>query len=388
MKGAHDIFFDWGSGGKVLKSLQGGELLRAVQPFFGWTYYATDVPGVKKGLLSRMLDHSGGWMSATNDLKLQARNTRRAIELMMRRSAIFSASRAVQDKERDLLGDVAGWEPGGVNMVMALLDDDPKVVNIHERPGMDMLNASSTALRIGPAAMHAVFGKEWQADDKWDDKTIKRWYGTPAKFKAAQKKQRQYWLNFESGRDVSVSQTLGAIGFGGGLLAKELIRASEDAPLDKARVTWRIARMVMGGTPADTLDSAISTMWPESALSTRKRHPTTGEYEDVARMWTRKLLTLGVRPKLLSDAQDGWLKRRGRHLRSTYEKVEKEDEGRRLQARRGKGEPADRTAVRAEYRMLKRVADEEVKRLQKLLREQRNAWKAKHSAKKTNRLPQ
>lgn len=305
MKSALDIYFDYGAGGAILKKMKGQELLQAVHPFFSWTYFASDIPGVKKGLLSHLLDYSGGRMSSTNDPALMARNMARAIGVSASRSSLVNSMRAVSDQERDVMGDVLGWNPGGVNVLASWDRPDSDVVDVVQRPGLNMFEATSNVLRLGPKFLHATLGESWSQDNKWSDEFIKKHYwlfGDPKSFKKRQKQVRKYWADYEAGRDLQPSQALSVMGLGMGLLASEIFRLQQDkaeSPKAYAKIAWRLGRMILGGTPTDALDAYVSTKAPASVWSTRLSNPETGEWEPVAKLWARKLLSLGTRQQML-----------------------------------------------------------------------------------------
>ena len=339
MRQANKAFFDYGSGPGALKAVRSkaGGVFSAAHPFLSWSYYSMDVPGMKKGLMSHMLDYNGGGWYRTNDPGLLRKSVASNTAIGLRRAMIVGAAQGMLDRDRDLWGSMFGFSPSGGNTVQ-LVQRETEPLGAKSYAPANMFGVTDALARAGLSAYTSMWGTDAVADPaEWVKASNAGKFFLGDKPLAKIKKLRQLWKLNNTGRLVNRDQVLSLFGITGGLLEgawRDMHRAdvyNQDTPW--AKIAMRtLLPMVVGGTPAGMADVAAGAHDPYSELSTRRfldagMVPKNAEGkaytgpEAATRHLLRKLLSVGPRPVDAMQHPDRWVKDATARLRSATEKA-------------------------------------------------------------------
>ena len=123
-KPAQDMFFDYGDTGLFAKWLKQAPILGIASPFYTWSYKALDIPFLKRGLASRVIELPFGVQ--TNSPKVALQQLGQAAKLGATRGAYITAARNdLLQNENGQLGDVVRRQPRQLRMYWAAQLGDP-----------------------------------------------------------------------------------------------------------------------------------------------------------------------------------------------------------------------------------------------------------------------
>ena len=294
-------FFDYTSGGLGLKRRMGSPATSWAAPYFSWPYYAMDIPGVKRGLLTNILDDAGGGFWKTNDPVLVAEGAKEAIRVGARRASLEQAGLMLTDKDRRKYGADLAWGRADESARLAFPTDTPGEADVLKFRQEYVGSASEVIWRMFHSGATAVLGGDWLTDTSGDKRAQSLVPGINAQ--AARKRLRRMWLKKQKGEIVSGEQMLGAVGFGGALIEgmyDEVVgkRGYGRKPTRWDKVVMDFTKMMIGGTPGTVVEVAAGLADPYGDAGNRRTSTVKGKSgpEPAFRYMIRKLLSIGANP--------------------------------------------------------------------------------------------
>ena len=294
-------FFDYTSGGLGLKRRMGSPATSWAAPYFSWPYYAMDIPGVKRGLLTNILDDAGGGFWKTNDPVLVAEGAKEAIRVGARRASLEQAGLMLTDKDRRKYGADLAWGRADESARLAFPTDTPGEADVLKFRQEYVGSASEVIWRMFHSGATAVLGGDWLADTSGDKRAQSLVPGINAQ--ASRKRLRRMWLKKQKGEIVSGEQMLGAVGFGGALIEgmyDEIVgkRGYGRKPTRWDKVVMDFTKMMIGGTPGTVVEVAAGLADPYGDAGNRRTSTVKGKSgpEPAFRYMIRKLLSIGANP--------------------------------------------------------------------------------------------
>jgi len=144
---AQNMFFDYGDTGLFAKWLKQAPILGIASPFFTWSYKALDVPFVKKGLVSHVMDLP--FSIETNSPAVALNQLGQAVGLVARRAAYTSAARNdLLQNENGQLGTVLRREPRQLRMYWATMLGDPRYMGGYDYGKFNWMQPSQKLFQL------------------------------------------------------------------------------------------------------------------------------------------------------------------------------------------------------------------------------------------------
>ena len=300
-------FFDYTAGGLAVKNTRQSSLGSAAAPYYSWPYHAVGIPGVKRGLLSNMLDDAGGGFWRTNDPVLIKEGGRMAIGIGLRKTSLERAGQALLPEGHN---DIKGLLTYGLSEevpALAFPTGTPGEADVLKFRQEYAAGPQEILWRFGHAGAVSMIGGEWLFRPEVRRK-MKGWTETTKMFpglnfdKSLTRLQRM-WLKKESGAMISGKQAMGMVGIGGALMEgiyDELAgkRGYGPQPIRWHKVAFDFTKMMLGGTPGTAIEVGFGLADPHGDMGGRRTSMVEGKRgpEPAIRYMVRKLLGIGAHP--------------------------------------------------------------------------------------------
>lgn len=308
MKRALDIFFDYGDLPTMHGALRSSTPLKvfsAFSPFYSFYWKAIDLPGLKPGLVSHMMDYGPGMGIGTNSPAVLRGRAFNSAMLAVRRSAASALMRSVADVDREILTEMYG-QPGQPPSLHLADIGDPVMAKTRSHSAGNMLAATDFVWRAVHRGLASLIG----------DDEFKEMQGDPSKRTPEQRKRFKLWSARQAGSMVSMDDALQAVGLSGGFIGP-VFESSYRAKFlhgdfDIGKAALSVLKLVAGGSVAHSVSVAKDIVMPESSdhwHSQEESWAVGGQPEDFIQ-WTMKgFISIGERdafvqsrvPKYLSN---------------------------------------------------------------------------------------
>jgi hypothetical protein len=271
-------------------------------PLFGWAFKALDAPG-KSGMMSAVLGYAPSTSYSTNSPALLNAKAQELAGLAVKRSAIMAVTRAEAEaaEVNPRLADALSYGIPGLSWI-GMGEPKDGVLNYGEQNNINPFLPTLTLMRLGVQGVTGVmdlvgFGPE----TKTELANARRARMSLTEQQREQAKWDRFWYDFYSGKGGTMQDFLRVAGLSGNFLASAMQVANDPSASDtQMRALARNSlRMVFPKTPVDIVDVLIGTMFPESALTSRKEVRDTAlgamRPENAWLMATKMLAGIGVR---------------------------------------------------------------------------------------------
>ena len=298
---AMDLFVDYGQVPGFIRWLRSKDMLSIVSPFLTWNWKAMGVTG--RGLLARSVFPQRRYIS--NDAGLMAEQAVATAGANIRRNMMLGGLRNLLHEDRDVLNQLASYDPTMPTNHLFAATADPEVMLYDNIESMNWMGPS-TAWLEGVATMASYLQSE-ASPDVMDERS------------------RLLALR-NSGRMMTGPQTLRLVGLQGSALLPlfDLIRndfKTKGGRKVPAPEVFRrfVLPWVIGGTPTSALDVAFAASGDlTSGFSSRLQALDEDERfeEDFLRWTVRKLTGVGFQAAAVDEKLDRYLKTVDRNLDS------------------------------------------------------------------------
>ena len=361
MEPALGVFMDYGDRPLALQALQTAPILGIASPFFTWSAKAIDIPGVKRGLVSRALE--GGLMVETNNKTILARQSAEAGRVSLVRSMLVNGMREELERYKDI-AKLWKWIPSGTGQAIIMGLTNPAYYM-----GMDFTSASWA----GPTELLFRGTSSAWVDITYDDEEIEYlfpknvdWDEMPGYKKEEVediKRRRKLWGMHERGELWNASQSLELIGLAGSPILR-IVQHLQDTE-DKTRqglyreFRWsemykKFGALLIGGTWHRVLDVSMGAMDDYADLSSRNWaiSKDNRETEDFIRWAIRRATSKGWNTKNVETRGKKWFSDRKSAWKASLVnpiKTKREKETSEWERLQREGAPPEELKKRAEF---------------------------------------
>jgi len=147
-KVALDILVDYGKAPGIIKWQRSTRYLGAFTPFMTWAWWVMDVPGLKKGIVGRILEGPGGPVMRTNSEAVTRNHLKTAAVVSLRRAMLIGGAREhLLQQPADKIRDSLAWGVRGPGVVITNVMSDPDFLSYKDVTSMFYAGPTSTVLR-------------------------------------------------------------------------------------------------------------------------------------------------------------------------------------------------------------------------------------------------
>ncbi len=233
----------------VPKAVGTNPLMSPFMPFLSWKWKATDVPGVKGGMMSALLAYDPSFIIATNDKALLAGRAAKFAKLSARRAALLGVLRSQFDFG-DHMNMAASMEGGPMAPAVATFatesDLEDNTIPVFKAFS---LGPTADAFRSGIGALASFMGPGWEG--RLDPEAPPM---TPDEKRRADASRRWY-TDYSAGRIGKLQDFMEFIGLSGSFMGKaqEYALREERAgrPVDWSHVGMALLGSAVAGSVQD-----------------------------------------------------------------------------------------------------------------------------------------
>ena len=348
-------YFDYTGGGLWRKKMgiAGARtpLTSWLSAYYSWPYFATDIPGVKRGLLTNIFDDAGGGYWRTNDPGLIKEGVATAAKIGLRRAAMVQAGLNLTRPERhDIMSDL-GFRRTAPVIQLAFPTGRGEEVDIIDFRQEYAGQATEMLWRAAHGGMAMIAGGDWMKDKRVGE-AAKMFPGID--FTTNMKKMRRIWALHQRGDIISGEDALAIMGYGGPLIERvydELTKTGPDGkplPVNWDKVAVEVSKLMLGGSPVAMAQYLEGLRDPTSPYSKRRYEPTTGELEDSMSHLFRMMLSAGAKTVNIEEELGRKLDERMRFLENS---LMQRDKRRLKRLERAKGPKAEAERKRLDAKL-------------------------------------
>ncbi len=327
-------YFDYTSGGLLRKKAgQVGQkipFLAWVQPYYSWPYFATDVPGVKKGLMTNIFDDAGGGYWRTDDPVLIKEGIHHAAKVAVKRAGMIQAGLAMTEdsrhEEMPWLNRFSSSEP-----VIRLAyptgrkangDYEVDIVEFRQEypfQGTEMLWKGATSV-FGLGGEQALARRSARLTPK-DLAAI----GMNRKsYAALLTLGEKVAYKLAKGEHITPEEFMQIGGYGAPMIDRVVERLMPTGPTGEAQppdwdgVFFNASRLLLGGG-LHSMASVLATD-KTSPYYYRKIDKVTGDFEPAFAAFVRAMVSAGPRKGMAEEVLESNYKRKLKYLRKTFKR--------------------------------------------------------------------
>ena len=260
---AQNLFFDYRDVGWYNDWLRSTPLLGLASPFTTWQFKAMDIPGFKKGLLSRMVEMPG--FVSTNSRAVLIRQSVDAVGLSTRRALMVSSFRNGAIEHKEEYQKWLSFAPDEARSMMIRATSNPMWLQTKSTEAYNWMQPANAVVRAIDGIISGV-----QAPSQQEIKDLLSWWEKTDQGIAPEARMvamRKLILK-KSKKGFSIGDALDMLGLGGGMLSGVLneLNLTDIRAVKPEKLYAKLASMFVGGTTADLIRIGASFADPESDL--------------------------------------------------------------------------------------------------------------------------
>ncbi len=377
---AQDIFFDYSEISNFGKMVKTAPLLGIASPFFSWFWKALDVPVVKKGLVTRVIE-SPDVILNTNSSSVNAKLAARRLALAARRNSVLGGMRAEfqrmpDDKRRDFLKRI------GKDVGIILLDnlEDPRYASYQNWEAVDFTQPTNILLKLGTRAYAETLEPE-EIYPALPDGTLDKTLSTvPANERAGIRKRQKLFAKYKGGHMADATDVLQIVGLSGTPLMDMITTIEEgvkrEDPLTWGKIYGRFGKALIGGVFHSASMVALGLTDPASPAGLRQfaLSSDSKEQEDALKWAMRTMFKMGPgyawRTRRVANAEKKYMA----DFKRMMTNVLKKDLERRRQALLKMGDKEAAIKIKKKQKFFQQIINETIREMNTEWRTQRSKY--------------
>lgn len=313
MEKALDIFFDYTEMSNFGKLLRAAPLMGVMSPFFSWYWKSLDIPFVKEGLVTKLVQ-SNDVILATNSTAINMQLAKAHAALAARRAVVLSGIRGtlsrMSDDDRRKFFKRIGKDVGIILMENL---EDPRYVSYQNWEAINFATSGLKLMRLGYEAYAKTLDPEDifpRLEDGSLDVELK---SIPEAERKDLRKLQKIFANSAGGHLADITDFLEVVGMSGTPLLDFLITVEQavqrEAPIGLGEAYSRFGKALVGGVAHSASMVALGVLDPASTWGTRQfaLSDDRREQEDATKWVVRTLFKWGWRQKRVAKARKKYM---------------------------------------------------------------------------------
>ena len=313
MEKALDIFFDYTEMSNFGKLLRAAPLMGVMSPFFSWFWKSLDIPFVKEGLVTKLVQ-SNDVILATNSTAINMQLAKAHAALAARRAVVLSGIRGtlsrMSDDDRRKFFKRIGKDVGIILMENL---EDPRYVSYQNWEAINFATSGLKLMRLGYEAYAKTLDPEDVFPRLEDGSLDVELKSIPEAERKDLRKLQKIFANSAGGHLADITDFLEVVGMSGTPLLDFLTTVEQavqrEAPIGLGEAYSRFGKALVGGVAHSASMVALGVLDPASPWGTRQfaLSDDRREQEDATRWVVRTLFKWGWRQKRVAKARKKYM---------------------------------------------------------------------------------
>ena len=313
MEKALDIFFDYTEMSNFGKLLRAAPLMGVMSPFFSWFWKSLDIPFVKEGLVTKLVQ-SNDVILATNSTAINMQLAKANAALAARRAVVLSGIRGtlskMTDDDRRKFFKRIGKDVGIILMENL---EDPRYVSYQNWEAINFATSGLKLMRLGYEAYAKTLDPEDVFPRLEDGSLDVELKSIPEAERKDLRKLQKIFASSAGGHLADITDFLEVVGMSGTPLLDFLSTVEQavqrEAPIGLGEAYSRFGKALVGGVAHSASMVALGVLDPASPWGTRQfaLSDDSREQEDATKWVVRTLFKWGWRQKRVATAKKKYM---------------------------------------------------------------------------------
>ena len=303
-KDAGDLFVDFTKGGRWQQWLKNAPLVGAKSSFYTWLAGTLDIPGIKKGIMGRIITGPSELRLETTSPEIIRMQTAELSKLAAKRAFIVNSLQG-SEKEKEIARAIQ-FAPSDEKVALAKVLGDPSYIETTTFGNWNYADSSLKFLR-GVAQLASMAGGPWTEEGKQAQAEkalgiVKNEKGefVEAKPSAQNAELRKRLEAIDGGKNFTGKEFLELVGLSGDFLKQVIDKVDKSAESGQVfsfqdAVEGIVLPTLLGGTQARLATGLEQQFFPQvtQKLDTGLYNEDQKLTQDTTRWWIRRMMSLG-----------------------------------------------------------------------------------------------